>query len=211
MPRISNHILLVILFASAGALFTAYTVVYDNYKPLPVYGPTSEDGIAHTVPEYTFTDHEGELFSTTDYEGQVAVVNFFFTSCPSICPAMMKSMKRIQAATVSHADQLQLVSLTVDPKRDDVDKLKKYADRTDVKYDRWRLLTGDKKDLYYIARKAYYLVATEGDGGAGDFIHSEKLVLVDREGKIRGYYDGTDSDSVNDLIRDMRRLLNNKV
>lgn len=207
MRGFSNTVIVIILFATSGALYAAYTMIYEEHKALPVLGPTIEDR-PHEVEYFSFYDQTGALFNTRDNEGKVTVMNSFFTSCPTICPKMMASMERIQKATKKNKDELALISITVDPKRDVPSKLAQYAPRYNINYERWKLLTGDKKELYSIARKEYFLVATDGDGGPGDFIHSERLVLVDQDRHIRGYYDGTNAEEVNDLLRDLRKLLN---
>jgi len=208
MKGLSNTAVVIILLATSISLYAAYTMLYEPSRPLPVFGPL-EDGVQHTVSPYQFTDQKGKLFNSATTAGQIVIFNSFFASCPTICPKMMTSMERIQKATQSSKDRVSLISMTVDPKRDTPERLGKYAPRYKVDYNRWKLITGDKKELYTVARKEYFLVATDGDGGPGDFIHSERLALVDQNGQIRGYYDGTDSDAVNELIRDLRRLLKN--
>ena len=103
-----------------------------------------------------------------------------------------------------------LSSFTVDPVSDSISVLQNYAMKYGVSADQWQLLTGDKKQIYRLARNSFRVVATDGDGGPGDFIHSEKLILLDKEQRIRGYYDGTSQKEVNKLIRDIKKLRNEK-
>jgi protein SCO1 len=169
-----------------------------RFQRLPVLGPEN-----HVVGNFSFKDQLGESFSLENWKGKIAVANYFFTSCPSICPKMMKALRKVQQ---SHAAKNVLInSFTVDPERDSVGKLSVYADRHGIKSG-WSLLTGDKMALYKFARTDLMVDATDGDGGPGDFIHSSSLVLIDPLNHIRGYYTGTDEKDVNRLIRDIEKL-----
>jgi protein SCO1 len=117
---------------------------------------------------------------------------------------MTRSLKKVQQLYADEKDLL-ISSFSVDPERDSAARLKEFAERMDIK-DNWQLITGDKKEIYKLARNSFKIVATDGDGGPDDFIHSELLVLVDKEGRIRGYYNGTDGEDVNNLLRDINRL-----
>lgn len=183
--------------------------LYDDYAAkLPVYGPTEEvEGavIDHVVPSFEMVNQMGRKVNLSEIEGKVAVVNFFFTSCPTICPQMMRNMQTVQELYLND-DAVAMLSFTVDPKRDDPARLRTYADAYHIQDRRWNLLTGDKREIYNLARNGFYLTASQGDGGDYDFIHSENLVLVDPQGRIRGYYDGTDEAAVEQLINDITKL-----
>jgi protein SCO1/2 len=187
------------------------TVVYEltqRYSALPVYGPaTVIDGReqAFVVPAYEFIAQDGETFSSSKLTGKVAVTNFFFTSCPTICPQMMRNMQSVHELFRSDPG-VAFVSFTVDPKRDNPERLKMYAEALNADMTQWRFLTGDKKKIYALARNGFFVSATDGDGGDHDFIHSENLVLVDGEGHLRGYYNGLDPESVEQLSRDISKL-----
>lgn len=171
---------------------------YETHiQRLPVLGPEN-----HVIGNFRFKDQAGQFVDNRMWKGKIVVANFFFTSCPSICPKVAYQLKRVQV----YADKNILInSFTVDPERDTVSKLKIYADHMGINSN-WHLFTGEKISLYRFARKDLMIVATDGDGGPADFIHSENLVLIDPLGRIRGYYKGTEEAEVNSLIRDIYKL-----
>jgi protein SCO1/2 len=180
--------------------FSVYGVVswyQSHYKSLPVLA----DGKRLEI--FSLLNRDGKQITPGSWKGKIVVANYFFMHCPSICPKMIYSLKRVQA--YSGILDLQLASFTVDPERDRITRLQSYAEQFGIKGDR-QLLTGDKTILYRLARKSFQLVVTDGDGGPGDFIHSEKLVLLDRQLRIRGYYKGTDETEVAQLIKDIQKL-----
>ena len=165
------------------------------------------DTVYHTLSDFKFVSHLGDTIDQTILENKVLVADFFFTECPTICIDMSRNMARIQEEFIN-IDSVFLLSHTVDPERDSVAKLNEYAERYDVNPRRWLLLTGEKKALYDMARYSYLVSATiPGDGGPDDFIHDNHLVLVDREKRVRGFYDGTDDEDVDRLILDIKKLL----
>jgi protein SCO1/2 len=168
-----------------------------NFQRLPFLGPEK-----HVIGKFSFRDQLGEDITQENWKGKIVVAGYFFTSCPSVCPKIMYQLKRVQA----YGDKNVLISsFTVDPERDSVGKLKTYAEHVGIKTN-WLLLTGEKICLYKFARKDLMIVATDGDGGPADFIHSENLVLVDPLQRIRGYYSGTDDTDVNRMIHDIDKL-----
>ena len=171
----------------------------SHYKKLPVYGQDN-----HRIDDFNLTNQLGETISLKSWENKIVVADFFFTHCPTICPKMAKSLKKVQQFFLKD-EQIQINSFTVDPDRDSVGRLFTYASQFNISGN-WNLLTGSKKEIYLLARKSFMIVATDGDGGPNDFIHSEKLVLVDKSKKVRGYYDGTNEQEVNQLIRDIDKL-----
>ena len=175
---------------------------------LPILGPSTKDAqgerVHHRILDFELTDQTGMVITQDVSRNKIVVAGFFFASCPTICPEMTRSLKRVQQKF--NSDEVVILYHTVDPKRDSVAVLAKYAERFDIHNSNWHLLTGDKQQIYLLARNSYFITALEGDGGANDFIHSELLALVDREGRIRGYYDGTDPRAVGDLIRDIKGL-----
>jgi protein SCO1 len=173
---------------------------YENsFTALPVLG-----GSDHVIEDFSMFNHHGSTTSTADWKNKIIVADFFFTHCPTVCPKMTRSMKRVQQAHINDP-LLQLYSITVDPERDDTARLKFYAKENDIKGN-WQLLTAEKKLIYRLARNSFKVVATDGDGGPGDFIHSELLVLIDKQKRIRGYYNGTVATEVDNLIKDIERL-----
>ena len=203
---------LLLVAIATGVVYFGIEIYEDKVAKLPIYGPEVElngETVAHVVPEFEFTNQMGRKVTRTDMQGKVTVVNFFFTSCPTICPKMMRNMQTVQELYLND-DNVVLLSHTVDPKRDNQARLAKYADAYHIDSDRWSLLTGSKKDLYRQARNGYYMAASQGDGGDHDFIHSENLVLIDRQMRIRGYYDGTNEKDVDQLIKDISKLKREK-
>ncbi len=183
--------------------FTVHAVVkwYEShYTKLPVFGPSG-----HTIAAFQMRNQHGTTSSSADWDGKVVIADFFFTHCPVVCPKMTRSLKNVQQQYMNEEDLL-ITSFTVDPQRDSSARLKIYTEKMDISKN-WLLLTGDKKEIYKLARKSFLVVATDGDGGPDDFIHSELLVLVDRQKRIRGFYNGTDQEDVDNLMRDVKRLL----
>ena len=160
---------------------------------------------SHRVSDFSLTNQNGKTITQKDYRDKIAVVDFFFTTCPSICPIMTDNMVRIQTKIKEQA-QIKLLSFSVTPQIDSVAQLKKYALEKGVLDEHWNLLTGDKKEIYTLARKSYFVVKDDGDGGPFDMIHTENFVLVDPDRRIRGYYDGTDLETMETLWDDIQVL-----
>ncbi len=176
-------------------------------KNVDASGNITIDTVYHTLSDFSFISHLGDTVDQRVIENKVVIADFFFTECPTICIDMSRNMARIQEEFMT-IDSVFLLSHTVDPERDSVAKLYEYAQRYDVNPRRWLLLTGDKKALYDMARYSYLISATiPGDGGPDDFIHDNHLVLVDREKRIRGFYDGTNDEDVDRMILDIKKLL----
>lgn len=160
----------------------------------------------HRILPFTLLNQEGDTVREDDVAGQILVVDFFFTRCATICPMLTSNMKRVQDLVLQD-DRVRLMSHSVTPVADSVPVLSTYAEAHGVEADRWWLLTGDKTEIYRLARKSYFAALDEGDGGFQDFVHTENMVLVDTLGRLRGFYDGTDLDEVNELVRDLSYLL----
>lgn len=190
----------------------------ETDKCLPIYGPKEPfkskdyrdrdiiDTAYFKVPPFSFLDQNGDTVTEAIMNGKVTVVDFFFTTCKSICIDMTSNLHLVQDKFVTDKDVL-ILSHTVDPETDSVKQLFNYAVEKDVNSNIWRLLTGDKKQLYKQARNGYFITADQGDGGPNDFIHDKTFVLIDKERRIRGYYDGTDAASVEQMIKDIQMLL----
>lgn len=187
------------------------------YKKLPyignhkldtviIGGKTRIDTLWHTIPNFRFINQEGKIITEQDVKGKIYVVDFFFTTCPTICPAMSDEMFRIGQAFADEPNVL-LLSHTVDPDTDRPEQLKAYAQKFGLPPNKWLFLTGDKADLYRIARKGYLLEASIGSGGPTDFIHTQNFALIDYNRRIRGIYDGLDKNEIDMLIKDIRSLL----
>ncbi len=163
----------------------------------------------HTIAPFSMTNQNGETITEKEYDNTIYVADFFFTTCPSICPIMTKNMCTLQERLVD-LPQVKLLSFSVTPKIDSVAQLKRYALKNKVDDTRWNLVTGDKKEIYALARKSYLVVKDDGDGGPYDMIHTENFVLVDKQKRIRGFYDGTQTEAMDDIFRDIELLVSEK-
>lgn len=160
---------------------------------------------AHRIANFRLINQNGLQITEKDYQDHIYIADFFFTTCPTICPKMTENMARIQTHILEDP-QVKLLSHSVTPKIDSVAQLKKYALEKGVNDTKWNLVTGDKKQIYELARKSYLAVKTDGDGGPFDMIHTENFILVDPDRKIRGFYDGTDPEAMEQLLTDLKIL-----
>ena len=156
----------------------------------------------HTIADFSLTNQNGKTITQSDYKGKIYIADFFFTTCPTICPIMTKNMTKIQEKIIDD-DNVMLLSHSVTPVIDSVAQLKKYALEKGVNDTKWNLVTGDKKQIYHLARKSYLAVKNDGDGGPFDMIHTENFILVDKERRIRGFYDGTNTEDIEKLLKDL--------
>ena len=159
----------------------------------------------HKIAPFSLTNQNGLTVTEKDYMNKIYVADFFFTTCPSICPKMTANMGLIQE-NIKTDNQVLLLSFSVIPEIDSVQQLKSYAIEKGVIDSKWNLLTGNKKEIYELARKSYLAVKTDGDGGEHDMIHTENFILVDPEKRIRGFYDGTDTNAMDELLSDIKVL-----
>ena len=157
----------------------------------------------HTIADFSLTNQNGKIITQEDYTNKIYVADFFFTTCLTICPIMTKNMVEIQNRT---DNDILLLSHSVTPSLDSVETLKNYAIEKGVDDSKWNLVTGDKKQIYELARKSYLAVKTDGDGGPFDMIHTENMVLVDQKKRIRGFYDGTKTEDIEQLLNDIKIL-----
>lgn len=203
------------------ALFAALVVVaYFMLKPsdkLPIYHPSQLDprlvdpslkGATgeHHIKDFNLLDQFGGRFTLADADDRIIVADFFFTTCATICPKMTVQLERVQQA-YKDEERLLLLSHSVTPEMDSVPVLAAYATKHNADPDRWRFLTGERAQIYDLARKSYFAVLDEGDGGPDDFVHTENFVLVDPQRRLRGFYDGTSPKDVDRLIADIAKLL----
>ena len=188
----------------------------DSKKQLPIYNPIDfnpklvDKSIRditknHTVSDFNLINQNGSFITSEDYKNKIYVVDFFFTSCPSICPIMTNNMLKIQDEFIDN-NEVMLLSMSVTPEIDNVEILKQYAVDKGVIDSKWNITTGQKKHIYELARKSYFAVLEQGDGGLQDFIHSPNFILVDNKKQIRGIYDGTDENEISRLIKDINVL-----
>lgn len=191
-------------------------------KPLPIINPVDVNeemvdpellriGFDHHIGAFKFQNQDGEWITDKEMNGNISVVEYFFTTCKSICPIMNRQMQRVNKAFSQEKD-IKLFSFTVDPETDSVEQMKRYAQSHDAIAGKWHFLTGEKSALYNLARKSFFVLKPAeaqnlGDAGS-DFIHTNNFVLIDKQLRIRGYYDGTSAKEVNQLISDIKRLQN---
>lgn len=205
-------------------IFIAGLIVACNAKDqneakekLPILGHKSieevetENGITtdtvyHTIPDFKFIDQDSNWVTNATFDSKVYVADFFFTSCPTICPTMKKQMKRVYEEYLDN-DQVAILSHTIDPEYDDVEVLHNFAARLGVKSSKWHFVTGEKEKIYETGMKGYLVTAGEDESAPGGYIHSGAFILVDKQGRIRGLYDGTVPAEVNELIDDIEILL----
>ena len=159
----------------------------------------------HKIADFKLVNQNGDTITNADYKDKIYIADFFFTTCMTICPIMTDHMVKIQERIKDDPDVL-LLSHTVMPRIDTVAQLKRYADEKGVIDRKWNLVTGDKKQIYELARKSYLAAKSEGDGGKYDMVHTENFVLVDKNRQIRGFYDGTNPEAIEDLMEDLKIL-----
>tara|TARA_R110000868_G_scaffold82956_3_gene234001 strand:+ start:1575 stop:2249 length:675 start_codon:yes stop_codon:yes gene_type:complete len=206
---------IVLLGVSAVIIYLFYSALQPK-KILPIYQPADFNPELvdtsllhvkkyHTIADFSLTNQNGKAISNEDYKDKIYIADFFFTTCPTICPIMTDNMFNIQKQLLND-DEVMLLSHSVTPVIDSVAQLKKYALEKGVIDSKWNLVTGDKKQIYDLARKSYMAVKTDGDGGPFDMIHTENFILVDKERRIRGTYDGTNPEAIEKLLADLKIL-----
>jgi len=206
---------LVLLILSALIIALFYRAL-DPEKSLPVFQPSDvnpelvDSSLQHVkkyhrIADFSLTNQNGATITQEDYRDKIYIADFFFTTCLTICPVMTSNMADLQAAVLRDDDVL-LLSHSVTPVIDSVPRLKAYALEKGVIDGKWNLVTGNKKQIYELARKSYLVAKDDGEGDAYDMIHTENFVLVDKERRIRGIYNGTDKDDMTRLLADLRVL-----
>ncbi|HWB62424.1 MAG TPA: SCO family protein [Chitinophagales bacterium] len=165
------------------------------------------DSVFQTIPNYKFQTQSGDSLALDSLRGNIYVADFFFATCPGICPILSNSLEKVQEAFVKD-NNFKIVSFSVDPVHDSIPQLRAYAEKHDAVPGKWYFLRGSKSDVFALARDGFHITAKDDpDGGPEAFMHSEKLVLVDQDGNIRGYYSGVDSARVSHLMGDIVLLL----
>lgn len=213
----SNFISLLFAIAIFTLGFLAFSAWswYEDQGELPYYGKKKEFAKQlrqakskgfKPIAEFSFINQDSNAIGSKDLKGKVWVADFFFTRCPSICPVMTNNLELVQDAYLNN-DNLKILSFTCDPEHDRPAQLSNYAAAFQANTRQWQFITGDKTELYRFARNELFITATDGDGGPTDFIHEQYLVLVDKNGYVRGFYDGTKPYEVKILIRDIQKLL----
>lgn len=198
---------IVIFLLSAAALLSACQYQPQS-QPLPILGEreiVNGDTIYHTVPDFAFVNQDSQIVTNASFEGKAYVVDFFFTSCPTICPKVKREMLRLYER-YKNEERIAFLSHSIDVRRDTVGLLREYAAGLGVSAPKWHFVTGDKDALYGIADD-YFSVAIEDPSAPGGFDHSGRLILVDAKRHVRAFCDGTDPKSVDQFMKDIDRLL----
>ena len=181
----------------------------EEEKRLPILGPKevqAGDTVYHTIPDFAFVDQDSSLVTPETFKGSVYVADFFFTTCPTICPKMKSQMLRVYEKYEGN-ERVKFLSHSIDPAHDTVAVLRDYADRLGVDSDRWHFITGDKEAIFDIAQNSYMASALEDEAEPGGLVHSGAFLLVDSKRRVRGHYDGTKAEEVDQLMRDIDLLL----
>ncbi|MGO4772569.1 SCO family protein [Flavobacterium sp. W22_SRS_FK3] len=208
-------------FLIALSVFSVITIslFYFALKPqknLPVYNPADVNpelvdstvqykSKYHTIADFSFVNQNGDTITQKNYEGKIYVADFFFTTCGSICPKMTTNLEEVQKAVLNNP-KVMLLSHTVFPEVDSIPVLKAYAIKHGVVDSKWNLVTGDKKEIYTMARKSYLAVKLGRPDQLYDMVHTENFVLVDQKRRVRGFYDGTDKQEIKRLLEDINFL-----
>jgi protein SCO1/2 len=206
MRKLIALAIVVILFAACN----------KNNKSLPIYGQRSTkaktvngqtviDTVYQTIPPFKFINQYGDSVGDKDLNGKIYVADFFFTSCPSICPVMQRNMLNVYKAYKNTPD-VKIMSFTIDPKYDSVKVLKKYADKLDVEGKTWFFVQGKKENTYSLAEKNFLVAVKQDSTQKGGYTHQGYFVLVDKQKRVRGAYDGTNPQQVSQLIDDIKTL-----
>lgn len=200
--RLKKVVILVSILLLPSLLYLFLNLGVNHFKKLPVYGPktvVNGDTVYHTIPDFSFVNQNGERINSSDYDGKIYVADFFFATCPSICPMMATHMLEVQKHFYDRKD-FALLSHTVNPKHDSVEVLKKYSEKVHAKEQVWDFVTGEEEKIYDIAFKGYFVNALRDEIAPGGFLHTEMFILVDKQRRIRGYFDGTSTAEINDLF-----------
>jgi protein SCO1/2 len=214
--------ILVLVLIVPGFLYYLLTAEGKNrYKPLPIFGPkllaktphrvkdkNIPDTLFHTLPDFNLTDQNGNKVSLKTFDNKIFIVNFFYTHCPGVCKLMNDNVSQL-ASNYAKNKMVYFASVTVDPKRDSTGVLKKYADNFKPGSAKWLFLTGDTSTIYNLARKGFLVNALQT--GNDDFIYSDKLVLIDEDKRIRGYYTGASTDDINRLNDEIKVLVSEEL
>ena len=212
----TKHLVAALLLATAAGCKTDSNT---SSQPLPILGErhveeksvngaTVMDTVYHRIADFSFVNQLGDTITNASVAGKVYVADFFFTTCPTICPIMKKEMLRVYEKYQGH-DDFKILSHSIDPVHDTPEVLKDYAEKLGIEDARtWNFLTGDQQKIYEIGQTSYLTTAMADQSEPGGFLHSGAFLLVDQQGRIRGVYDGTKSDQVDRLIRDIPKLIN---
>ncbi len=203
----------IVLIVFSAITITLFYFALKPQKTLPIYNPADVNpelvdstvqykSKYHTIADFSFVNQNGDTITQKNYEGKIYVADFFFTTCGSICPKMTTNLADVQKAVLNNSE-VMLLSHTVFPEIDSIPVLKAYAVKHGVVDSKWNLVTGDKKELYTMARKSYLAVKLGRPDQLYDMVHTENFVLVDKKRRVRGFYDGTNKEEIKRLLEDI--------
>ncbi len=207
-PILKKVLILIAILLVPSLLYLFMSTGTNNFRPLLIYGPkealpANENGtvdtLYHHIPSFNFTNQNAESYSSSQLDGNIYVANFFFATCPTICPKMSTNMLQVQDRFKDRKD-LKLVSFTVNPGHDTPEVLKEYAQKVHANEEKWSFLTAPKDSIYNVAFNGFFVSAQKDSLAPGGFLHSGNLILIDWNGRIRGYFDGTSVSETNDLF-----------
>lgn len=201
---------LVVSYYSKDAVTMPRRYFFDTVVTVLRNGKKVNDTVWHKVKPFTLTNQLGKEVSLGDWGNKIIIADFFFTSCPSICPTLTRNMKKLQDAFAKTDTIVRFVSFTVDPERDSATRLKAYADKYNVNHDTWWFLTGEKQEVYDIALKEFKASVAQEEGVDTNFIHTDKFFVLDKDRVVRGWYNGLDSANLDKLMRDVVFLMMEK-
>ncbi len=211
----SKSTIIFIIFFSLIFIPIIFFLVKPKTK-LPIYNPADINPILvddevrhiskdHRIADFSLLDQNGDMITQENFKDKIYIADFFFTRCQTICPVMTVNMGDLEEYFKNDED-IKFLSHSVTPIIDSVSVLRAYADEKGVNDKKWHITTGDKMHIYELARKSYFAVLDEGDGGEQDFIHTEQFILIDKSKQIRGFYDGTDKEEMQRIIKDIEIL-----
>lgn len=208
MKKLTGAIALILLLGACKSNSSKSTLpIYGNRQAVTttVNGQSVTDTVYQTIPAFKYVNQYGDSTGSKNLDGKIYVADFFFTSCPSICPIMQRNMLSVYNAYKNNAD-FKIISFTIDPKHDSVPVLKNYADKLGVTGNSWWFLRGNRDSVYRIASNSYLVGVSQDSTAAGGYVHQGYFVLIDKEKRVRGSYDGTDMKQVSQLIDDIKTL-----
>lgn len=206
----------IVLFIFSAVTISLFYSALKPQKTLPIYNPADVNpelvdstvqykSKYHTIADFSFVNQNGDTITQKNYEGKIYVADFFFTTCGSICPKMTTNLEEVQKAVLNNP-KVMLLSHTVFPEVDSIPVLKEYAVKHHVVDSKWNIVTGDKKEIYTMARKSYLAVKLGRPDQLYDMVHTENFVLVDQKRRVRGFYDGTNKEEIKRLLEDINFL-----
>ena len=203
LPVLSYNI---VKYASEDSVEMPRRYFFDSVTEKTVKGKLVKDTVWHKVANFTFTNQLGKTVSVDSLKGKILIVDYFFSRCPNPCPTLTRNMKKMQDAFLKTDSLVHFISITVDPGRDSVEVMKRYADKYKVRHNNWWFLTGEKKAIYDLAYNEFKAATIDGGEVDTAFLHTNKFYLLDKDRVIRGWYDGTDTVAMAKLARDIGLL-----